>query len=54
MSYEDYLQQLREFGIDDEYMERLNLQESVYQGRLKVEDEATRRLLAIAGQGGSY
>lgn len=54
MSYEDYLKQLSESGFNDERMEQLNLQEAVCEGRLYVEDESTRRLLAMAGQGGSY
>jgi anti-sigma28 factor (negative regulator of flagellin synthesis) len=54
MSYEDYVRQLDEAGFGDEQMERLNRQEAVHQGRLRVDDEATRRLLAAAGQGGSY
>jgi len=54
MSYEDYLRQLEETTIDDERTERLRLQEANYPSRLHVADDATRRLLALAGQGGSY
>ncbi|GAB4301244.1 MAG: hypothetical protein Kow0096_21860 [Thiohalomonadaceae bacterium] len=54
MSYEDYVRQLDEVGFGDEQMECLKRQEAVHQGRLRVDDEATRRLLAAAGQGGSY
>lgn len=54
MSYEDHIRQLDEAGCGEEYLERLGRQEVVNRGRLHVEDEATMRLLAAAGQGGSY
>jgi len=54
MSYEDHVRQLDEGGFVEERLERLWRQEAVNRGRLQVEDEATMRLLAAAGQGGSY
>ncbi len=55
MSYEDYLEQLEQIAdCCDERLERLHKQEAVNPNPLKVRDEATFRLLAIAGMGGSY
>jgi len=54
MSYEDYVRQLDEAGFGDERLEQLWRQEAINHGRLHVDDEATLRLLAAAGQGGSY
>ncbi len=55
MSYEDYVQQIEEARQHyDERMERLQLQEAVNVGRLRVEDEDVIRTLLMAGMGGSY
>ena len=54
MSYEDHVRKLDEAGFGEERLERLCRQEAVNRGRLQVADEATMRLLAAAGQGGSY
>ncbi len=55
MSYEEYLQELevRETCYD-ERLERLHKQEVVNPENLRVQDDATFRLLAVAGLGGSY
>lgn len=55
MSYEDYLEQLDNIAdCCTERLERLHKQEAVNPEPLRVRDEETFRLLAIAGMGGSY
>lgn len=55
MSYEDYLDQLESAaGCDEERLERLHKQDVVNPEHLQIKDEATFRLLAVAGMGGSY
>lgn len=55
MSYEEYVKQIEEAQQHyQERMERLQLQEAVNLGRLRVKDEDVIRSLLLAGMGGSY
>lgn len=55
MSYEEYVEELDSWPeCYNERLERLHKQEWVNPDSLRVHDEATFRLLAIAGLGGSY
>jgi len=55
MTYEEYLEQLDlALRQDSERMARLHKQESISPASLRVDDEETMRLLAMAGMGGSY
>ncbi len=55
MTYEEYLEQLEQNAdCCDERLERLHKQQTVNPNPQKIRDEATFRLLAVAGLGGSY
>ena len=55
MSYEEYVEELDDFSrCYDERLERLHKQECVNPEGLRVYDEETFLLLAVAGMGGSY